>query len=73
MIRRFQAKMCPFCEGEFTPRTGRQYTCGAEECQRERRRLCCERWYKVNQEQHIENVQRMRKIREARKGQGGAP
>jgi hypothetical protein len=49
----FTEKLCRYCQATFMPLTGRQYTCGAPECIRERRRQYEKIWYQENAEYHI--------------------
>ena len=46
-MREFKNRKCIYCDKEFTPRTGNQKTCGAEECQSKlKRKICLDVYYK---------------------------
>lgn len=46
-MRKFEKKKCIYCNNEFTPRTGNQKTCGAEECQSKlKSKVCLDIYYK---------------------------
>lgn len=46
-MRKFENRKCIYCGNEFTPRTGNQKTCGAEECQDKlKRKVCLDIYYR---------------------------
>ena len=45
--RKFENRKCIYCGNEYTPRTGNQKTCGAEECQYKlKRKVCLDIYYR---------------------------
>jgi len=46
-MRKFENRKCIYCGNEYTPRTGNQKTCGAEECQYKlKRKVCLDIYYR---------------------------
>lgn len=46
-MSKYKSKKCIYCGNEFTPRTGNQKTCGAQECQMKlKRKVCLDAYYR---------------------------